>query len=118
MSSRWVRFILVIIIGIAAGLYYGWVLNPVKYVDAPPDTLRIDFKSDYALMVAEAYHQDQDLEMAQQRLAIFSAAPVELVNQAIEFGQEHGYAEQDLVEMRALLEALQHVAGSTETPGP
>ncbi len=118
MSSRWVRFILVIIIGIAAGLYYGWVVNPVKYVDAPPDTLRIDFKSDYALMVAEAYHQDQDLAMAQQRLAIFSAAPVELVNQAIVFGQGHGYAEQDLVEMRALLEALQHVAGSTETPGP
>jgi hypothetical protein len=118
MSSRWVRFILVIVIGIAAGLYYGWVVNPVKYVDAPPDTLRIDFKSDYALMVAEDYSQGHDLAMAQQRLALFSASPVDLVNQAIVFGQGHGYAEQDLLEMRALLDALQHASGSTETPGP
>lgn len=118
MSSRWSRFVLVIILGIAAGLYYGWVVNPVKYVDAPPDTLRVDFKSDYALMVAEAYQQDQDLATAQGRLAIFSASPVELVNQAIAFGQGHGYAEQDLVEMRALLDVLQHPAGPTETPGP
>jgi hypothetical protein len=118
MSSRWVRFILVILIGIVAGLYYGWVVNPVKYVDAPPDTLRIDFKSDYALMVAEAYSQGHDLATAQQRLALFSASPVDLVNQAIVFGQGHGYAEQDLLEMRSLLEALQHASGLTETPGP
>jgi hypothetical protein len=118
MSSRWVRFGLVILIGIAAGLYYGWVVNPVKYVDAPPDTLRIDFKSDYALMVAEAYSQGQDLETARQRLAIFNTTPVDLVNQAIVFGQGHGYAEQDLLEMRTLLEALQHSSVSTGTPGP
>jgi hypothetical protein len=118
MSSRWVRFVLVILIGIAAGLYYGWVVNPVKYVDAPPDTLRIDFKSDYALMVAEAYSQGQDLAMARQRLALFSMSPVELVSQAITFGQGHGYAEQDLLEMRALLDALQHAGGAVETPGP
>lgn len=118
MSSRWSRFVLVIILGVAAGLYYGWVVNPVKYVDAPPDTLRIDFKSDYALMVAEAYHQNQDLASARERLAMFSTSPVELVNQAITFGQGHGYAEQDLVQMRALLNALQHSAGPTETPGP
>jgi hypothetical protein len=118
MSSRWVRFILVILVGIAAGLYYAWVINPVKYVDAPPDTLRIDFKSDYALMVAEAYSQGHDLAMAQQRLGLFSTSPVDLVNQAIVFGQGHGYAEQDLSEMRVLLEALQHASGITETPGP
>jgi hypothetical protein len=118
MSSRWVRFILVILIGIAAGLYYGWVVNPVKYVDAPPDTLRIDFKSDYALMVAEAYSQNQDLALARQRLALFSADPLELVDQAIKFGQGHGYAEQDLLELRALMEALQRAGQTTETPGP
>jgi hypothetical protein len=49
---------------------------------------------------------------------LFSTSPVDLVNQAIVFGQGHGYAEQDLSEMRVLLEALQHASGITETPGP
>ncbi len=73
--SRWIRFFLVIAIGAAGGLFYGWVINPVKYVDTTPDTLRIDYKSDYVLMVAESYGADGDLALAARRLALLGDTP-------------------------------------------
>jgi hypothetical protein len=38
----------------ARGLLYGWMVNPVRYVNTTPDTLRADYQLDYVLMVAEA----------------------------------------------------------------
>ena len=49
---RWFLFFLSIALGLAAGLYYGWVINPVEYVNTTPDTLRVDYQADYVLMVA------------------------------------------------------------------
>jgi hypothetical protein len=48
-------FLVAIIVGLIGGMYYGWIVNPVKYVNTTPDTLRYDYKADYALMVAEVY---------------------------------------------------------------
>ena len=50
MTSRWILFIFAILVGAGLGLLYGWVINPVDYVDTTPDTLRIDYKTDYVLM--------------------------------------------------------------------
>ena len=60
MSSRWILFIIAILAGAGLGLLYGWVINPVDYVDTAPDTLRIDYKTDFVLMVAEAYQGESD----------------------------------------------------------
>jgi len=38
--ARWIRFFLAIAVGIAGGLFYGWWVNPVEYVNTSPDTLR------------------------------------------------------------------------------
>ena len=35
MMSRWIRFLLVMLLGAVGGLFYGWGINPVQYV--PPD---------------------------------------------------------------------------------
>ena len=35
--SRWVKFFLVIAVGLAAGMFYGWVVNPVEYIDIAPE---------------------------------------------------------------------------------
>jgi len=71
--NRWLIIILSLIAGIAIGLTYGWVLDPVDYFDLTPDTLRADYKADYVLMVAEAYRADPDPARAARQLAIFGS---------------------------------------------
>jgi hypothetical protein len=117
--SRWIRFLLAIAIGAAGGLFYGWVLNPVKYVDTTPDTLRIDYKSDYVLMVAEAYNSDNDLALAARRLALLGDAPlIDTVREAVLFAERQGYVDSDVALMRQLLSALQTWTTPVETHAP
>lgn len=104
-------------IGVAGGLLYGWVLNPVKYVDTTPDTLRIDYKTDYVLMVAETYQTDKNLDIAIQRLAILGEPPAEITLQAILFAEQNGYTDNDLLLMRTLSGALQLRSPNTGATG-
>jgi hypothetical protein len=62
--SRWFFFLVAIAFGVVLGLLYGWVLSPVEFVDTTPDTLGRYYKSDYVLMVAEAYKAERDLGTA------------------------------------------------------
>lgn len=57
-----------LVLGVAMGLFYSWVISPVKYVDAPPYALRADFKDEYRALVAAAYLYSYDLLRAEDRL--------------------------------------------------
>ena len=117
--ARWIRFVLVILLGIAAGLFYGWVINPVNYVDTTPDSLRIDYQSDYVLMVAESYSAEGDLAMSVRRLALLGTTPpVDTVQQAIIFAEGQGYTDADVALMQALYLDLQSWKPSLEIPAP
>ena len=106
--SRWIAFLLAIILGIAAGLYYGWVISPVEYVDTTPNTLRIDYKTDFVLMVAEVYQTDGDIEIAARRLALLGDdSPVSLTRQAQAYAQANGYGQTDLNILTHLQDGLQ-----------
>lgn len=59
-----------LIIGIALGLLWGWVLTPVETLEAHPVDLRPAFKDAYREMIALAYVADNDLGRAQSRLAL------------------------------------------------
>ncbi len=104
--TRWLAFLIAIAVGIGLGLYYGWIVSPVAYVDTAPNTLRADYKADYVLMVAEAYQADHDLQSARRTLALLGADPAAAVQAAITFGTAHGYASQDLYALQQLLAAL------------
>ncbi|HSB65353.1 MAG TPA: hypothetical protein VLD65_02175 [Anaerolineales bacterium] len=107
--SRWTKFLIAIVLGAAAGLFYGWVVNPVEYVDISPQSLRADYKSDFVLMVAESYQVDQDTGLAVKRLALLgTSAPTEIVAGALDYGLKHGYAAQDL----SLLQSLGETVGN------
>ncbi len=43
-SKRYLWFMVSILVGLALGVIYGWVINPVQYVDTPPSNLRADYK--------------------------------------------------------------------------
>lgn len=105
---RWLAPIVLTIIGIALGLFYGWIINPVKFVDTTPDSLRVDYRTDYILMVAEAYHADQNIELAVRRLAIFgSESPASLAADALHEGRQSNYSEDDISLLQALTRAMQ-----------
>ena len=94
--KRWIYFLLAVLIGVVAGLYYGWELNPVEYVETTPATLRIDFQTDYVLMVAEAYQGEGDLDLAARRLAVLGETPpAEIVRQAMIYAAQIAYADSD-----------------------
>lgn len=57
-----------LVLGVAFGLIYSWVISPVEYVNAAPNALREDFKSQYLTLVAAAYLSSGDLERAKARL--------------------------------------------------
>jgi hypothetical protein len=117
--SRWFFFLLTIVIGAAAGLYYGWVVNPVRYMDATPSSLRADYKADYVLMTAEAYRADGNLDLAVQRLELLGgASPAESVALATVFAVRAGYGETDLALMQNLADALHATGLVQETPAP
>ena len=105
---RWVWFFIVVMLGIAAGVYYGWVINPVKYVDTTPAKLRSDYQTDYILMVAEAYQAEGDLDLAARRLAVLGdSPPAEIVRQAMIVAAQIPYADSDQDLLSQLASALQ-----------
>ena len=107
-NLRYLFFILAIIAGLALGLFYGLVVSPVELVDTSPGSLRMDYKTDYVLMVAEAYSVDQDGYLAVVRIAkLGDAHPVDLVNETLAFALEAGYTPEDLVLMYDLAKDLE-----------
>ncbi|HSJ55967.1 MAG TPA: hypothetical protein VLC95_02230 [Anaerolineae bacterium] len=56
--------------GAAGGVYYSWVVDPVAYVDTPPDTLRAADRLVYLALVGDLYAHDGDLDLARERLAL------------------------------------------------
>ena len=78
--SRWLQTLLIALLGLAGGLFYGWRIAPVEYVNTTPDTLRQDYKNEYILMVAEAFQSNNDPDLAARQLALLgSAHPAEII---------------------------------------
>ena len=105
--KRWLWIFLAAALGIGLGLLYGWVIDPVDFVDLSPDTLRADYRADYILMVAEAYQSEDDLDLAARRLAIFgSDPPAGIAAQALQFGPLAGFSPSEMTALEGLVAAL------------
>ncbi|MBI3160279.1 MAG: hypothetical protein HYZ26_11840 [Chloroflexi bacterium] len=61
-----------LLIGLALGLVYAWVLVPVELIDTSPQSLRADFQDDYRALVAAAFVASGDLGRARARLALLN----------------------------------------------
>lgn len=108
--SRWTIFFLVILLGLGLGLVYGWAINPVSFQDTTLNNLRIDYKTDYTLMVAEVYHQENDLEWALNRLTLLEdSSPLTSVEEALRFASQEEYTLPDMFLLRDLHNAIKGV---------
>lgn len=115
---RWAFPLIAGLVGIAAGLAYGWVINPVKFVDTTPASLRADYRTDYVLMVAEAFHSDNDAQLAGRRLAIFgSESPSDIALAALHEAEKAGYSQPDIALLQELTRALQAAQPVPSAPG-
>lgn len=106
-STRLLLFTLTIIIGIAFGVIYGWVIRPGDSRNLTLDTLSRDYQTDYVLMSAEAFKRDGDLPEAVRRLGLIdSHSPEVVVAGAVLTARELGYIEADMNTLNQLQEAL------------
>lgn len=62
----WVQIGL-LVIGLALGLVWGYVIDPVDFVDATPSYLRADLQEDYLRMAIDSYRVNPDPNLAVQR---------------------------------------------------
>ena len=105
---RWLPILIAALLGIALGLVYGWIIDPVQYTDITSDALRIDYRTDYVLMVAEAYLAKDDPALAARRLAVLGSDPPALIaGEAYNFAQQSAYSADDLALIQELVVALQ-----------
>ncbi len=108
-------------VGIGLGLYLGWVVSPVQYVDTAPNTLQRAFKDDYILMIATAYAGDGDVAAARAQLDSLGLgnAPV-AVSAAEQRLAAAGLPETDQRHLSTLARALDTQAGpaATSTAAP
>lgn len=107
-SSKWIIITLALLFGIALGLIYGWVLDPVEYTDVTPNILREDYRVDYVLMVAEAYQHDLNADQANRRLAVLgSETPVSIITSALEYASQNEFSPAEIEALQELLAAMQ-----------
>ena len=116
---RWIIAVVGILAGLVLGLGYGWTVNPIKFSDATPASLRIDYRTDYVLTVAEAFHTSQDLGHARRQLALLgSASYADLCDRALREAQRAGYSPGDVSLLEELRRAIQtHSPAAAPTGG-
>ncbi|MBN2470495.1 MAG: hypothetical protein JXN59_07215 [Anaerolineae bacterium] len=64
----WIALLLGLGIGVALGLTYTWVINPVVEYDTQPPQLSPEARRDYLIAISMAYRADADLHRAVNRL--------------------------------------------------
>jgi hypothetical protein len=107
-TRRWIFFFVSFVLALGLGLFYGWVISPVQYVDTAPSALRIDYQTDYTLMVAEVFQRDQNIELAAQRMSTLGdRPPSEIATQSLSFAKQNGYSSADVAFLQDLVLALQ-----------
>ena len=118
--SRWITAFLSTLVGVAAAVSYGLFLSPVEYVDTTPASLRIDYRTDYVLMVAERFHADHDQAGALRRISILATgSPAAICAEALSFAKASSYSVRDLElldELNRAMQALSPPLTSTVTP--
>ncbi|MCJ7512138.1 MAG: hypothetical protein MUO23_04125 [Anaerolineales bacterium] len=106
---------LAVVAGIAIGLFLGWVVFPVEWTDAAPDSLRSDLQVDYMRMVIDSYSVNRNADLAMQRYeALGEDGPAALAEVAANPGE---VSDTSIQNFYALIEIYQAEApAGTPTP--
>ena len=107
-TRRFFFFFLAILVGVGAGLAFGWtMMPPAAPKNAPLTSLRADFKTDLVLMVAEDFQTEPDaMQVLTQLDELDESDPITLLGKSLQYAQGIGYPEEDLHLMRNLLNSI------------
>ncbi len=108
LERKWVVAAGALVVGMALGLLYGWVIDPVEWVNGTPEQMRADLQQDYLRMVIESYSVSRNAPLALERYrALGSAAADTLAAVAAQPGEIDPTAIQ---RFRAAIEILEPAA--------
>lgn len=103
-------------IGLISGLVYGWLIDPVEYVDTQANSLRIDYRTDVILMVATIYASEHDTEAAIERLSLLEKEDIRsLLAESVVYAKNMNFALQDIEYINYLYEAISNVSLENES---
>lgn len=68
--------VLGVLIGIGAGLWYGYQIAPVTYTDSPISNLATRYQDEYTVMIASTYLVEADIGAAIDRLRVLGVENV------------------------------------------
>jgi len=106
-TARWVALVTGLVIGLALGLVYTWLVTPVELVNTYPALLRADYRQEWVRLVALSYAADGDLARARSRLEGLDQQEVKgAVAAVIEECASAGYPADTLRRLTALAVAL------------
>jgi hypothetical protein len=105
--ARQAILIVGLVIGLALGLTYTWVIEPVELINTYPALLRTDYRRDWVRLVAVSYTADGNLERARTRLAGIAQEDVARAMQPlIEEYAAAGHSAETLRRLSTLAQAL------------
>jgi len=134
LSTGQIALIVGLVIGVALGLVYTWVIAPVELVNTLPPLLRFDYRQDWIRLAALSYVANGNLKQARARLDGIKQEDVASAIQAlIEEYAAAGLPAETLRNLTSLAEVLDvhtpamlvyldtpasSAPGSTRTPSP
>ncbi|MFQ5943509.1 MAG: hypothetical protein ACE5JF_08150 [Anaerolineales bacterium] len=87
-NRKWVLPLIALIIGVAIGMVYAWVISPVQWIDGEPQQLRADLQEDYLRMAIDSYSVNADAELAVIRFKALGENGSDMLNVVDEDPQE------------------------------
>ncbi|MBN1487600.1 MAG: hypothetical protein JW981_08155 [Anaerolineae bacterium] len=133
-----------VVLGVAAGLTYAWVLNPVQYYDSYPAMLQADYRREWIAISVWAYSSQGNMARTQLRLkdlpmeevqagiagvldtAVAAGRPVQMLQRIAKLAQTYGvdtpavqvYANSNLLAITPYPSITAEVALPTPTSTP
>ena len=97
-SKRLVFSFLTILLGIVAGLAFGWLaMLPKAAQNADLERLRVDYQTDLVLMLAESFQKEPDSLFTLNELAKISGEdPLTFIENSLVYAQKVGYPQEDV----------------------
>jgi len=101
-SARQVALVAGLVAGLAMGMVYTWVIDPVEHINTYPALLRADYRQDWVRLAALSYVADGNIGRARARLEGLEQADVATAMQALI--EEYAIAGRPAATLRSLAE--------------
>jgi len=117
-ERMWVWAVAGLVVGLAFGLLFAWVISPVQWTDASPSLLSEPYRLDWMRMAIDSYAANRNADLALSRYqAVGEAGPATLQGVAADPGSVGATAIQNFNAVISILQGGVPGVGETPVPG-